>query len=121
MVKQNTRPMTSSPVVCLIGETEAIHFTPHSESFLHSTPHSQSFPHSNTSVSPSLTPIHHSETFPHSYTTQSLKSFLIYENITMSFPRSYTTLHKSFPPFLHNTEVLPSMLHNTACPSSVLQ
>ncbi|KAG7160732.1 hypothetical protein Hamer_G028347 [Homarus americanus] len=61
MVEQTTRAMTSSPVVCLIGETEALHFTPHSESF----------PHSYTSVSPSFTPTPHSESFPHSYTSVS--------------------------------------------------
>ncbi|KAG7154248.1 hypothetical protein Hamer_G030910 [Homarus americanus] len=78
--------MTSSQVVCLIGETEALHFTPHSQSLLHSytsqsvfpsllhltvspTPHSESFRHSYTSVNHSITPTHHSESFPHSYTS----------------------------------------------------
>ncbi|KAG7169844.1 hypothetical protein Hamer_G030028 [Homarus americanus] len=61
MVEQTTRAMTSSPIVCLIGQTEALYFTPHN----------QSFPHSYTSVSPSLTPTPHRESFPHSYTSVS--------------------------------------------------
>ncbi|KAG7175934.1 hypothetical protein Hamer_G031723 [Homarus americanus] len=72
--------MTSSPIVCLIGETEALHFTPHRESFPHSytsvspsltpTPHSESFPPLHITARPSLTPTHHSESFPHPYTSQ---------------------------------------------------
>ncbi|KAG7169265.1 hypothetical protein Hamer_G027744 [Homarus americanus] len=83
--------MTSSQVVCLIGETEALHFTPQSVSpSLTPTHHRQSIPHSYTSqrdlpsllhitVSPSVTPTHHSESFPHSYTQHS-------ESFSHSYP-----------------------------------
>ncbi|KAG7175173.1 hypothetical protein Hamer_G001181 [Homarus americanus] len=81
MIEQTTRAMTSSPVVCHIGETEALHLTPHSQSF----PHSYTSQRVNPSLlhltgspslilhitaSPCLTPTHHSESFPHSYTSQ---------------------------------------------------
>ncbi|KAG7170379.1 hypothetical protein Hamer_G016199 [Homarus americanus] len=76
--------MTSSPVVCLIGKTEALHYTPHSQSCpLSYTSQgvlpsllrlSESFIHSYTShasVSPSFTPTPHRESFPHSYASVS--------------------------------------------------
>ncbi|KAG7172774.1 hypothetical protein Hamer_G007013 [Homarus americanus] len=97
MVEQTTRAMTSSPVVCLIGETEALHFTPHNQSFPQSYTSHESFPHSYTSqrvlhlllrltVSPSLTPKHQRDSFPHCYTSHE------------SFPHSYTSVSPSLTP-----------------------
>ncbi|KAG7170836.1 hypothetical protein Hamer_G032213, partial [Homarus americanus] len=98
MVEQTTRPMTSSPVVCLIGETEALHFTPHNHSFPHS--------YTSQSVLPSLLhlTVSHSLTLYTSLSvlpctpTPHLSPFLP-PHLCQSFPHSYT----SVSPFLNRT------------------
>ncbi|KAG7176762.1 hypothetical protein Hamer_G031284 [Homarus americanus] len=88
--------MTSSQVVCLIGETEALHFTPHSQSLLHSYTSQSVFPsllHLTVSPTPHI-PTQHYMSFPHSYT------------ILKYFPHSYTSQRD-----------LPSLLHIRVSPS----
>ncbi|KAG7162842.1 hypothetical protein Hamer_G031458 [Homarus americanus] len=71
MVEQTTRAITSSPVVCLIGETEALHITPHSLSFPHSYTSQRVLPSLlSINVTPSHTPKHQRDSFPNSYTSQ---------------------------------------------------
>ncbi|KAG7170579.1 hypothetical protein Hamer_G029722 [Homarus americanus] len=110
MVEQTTRAMTSSPVVCLIGETEALHFTPQS-------------------VSPSLTPTHHRQSFPHSYTSQRDLPSLLHITVSPSHTPIHSTVSPSLTPIHHNESfshsytsqrVLPSLLHITASPSLTL-
>ncbi|KAG7172853.1 hypothetical protein Hamer_G029620 [Homarus americanus] len=77
--------MTSSPVVCLIGETEARHFTPQSvlPSLLHLT------------ASPFLTPTPHRESFPHPYTSQGVLPSLLHNTVSLSHIDTHHT--ESFP------------------------
>ncbi|KAG7157423.1 hypothetical protein Hamer_G005848 [Homarus americanus] len=132
MVEQTSRAMTSSPVVCLIGETEALQFTPHNQSFPHSYT-SQSFLSTPTSVialTPThlsesfITPTHHNESFhllhipneslPHSYTSRDLPSLL---HITVSPSHTPTHHSESFPHSYTSQRDLPSLLHITVSPS----
>ncbi|KAG7158072.1 hypothetical protein Hamer_G020676 [Homarus americanus] len=138
--------MTSSPVVCLLGETEARHFTPLNQSFPHSYTSQSVLPSLlHITARPSLTPTPHTLQVLPSPLHNTASSFSLYTMCPFSlptlslksFPHSYTTLqvllslqhnttspfltytqhYKSFPHSYTTLQVLPLLLHHTTSPS----